>query len=52
MNLTMIILFIYLHQNLISKIENLNHLQYLDTINLSNNYVTKIENLGKLIRKT
>ena len=31
-----------------SKIENLDHLQYLDTINLSNNYITKIENLCKL----
>jgi dynein assembly factor 1 len=35
-----------MQQNLIKKIENLENLVVLDTINLSNNYLTKIENLS------
>ncbi len=35
----------FLHQNLIRKIENLGHLQYLDTLNLSHNLVSRLENL-------
>lgn len=38
----------FLQQNLIKKIENLHHLQLLDTLNLSNNMVLKLENLREL----
>ena len=36
----------FLHHNLIRKIENLQHLQYLDNLNLSYNAISKVENLG------
>ncbi|PFX17352.1 Dynein assembly factor 1, axonemal [Stylophora pistillata] len=36
----------YLQQNIISKIENVEHLQQLDTLNVSNNTISKIENIG------
>eukprot|EP00795_Rhopilema_esculentum_P012763 gene12763-3495_t len=36
----------YLHQNLISKLENLEPLQFLDTLNVSNNIIEKIENIS------
>jgi protein phosphatase 1 regulatory subunit 7 len=39
---------IYLNQNSISKIENLNHLKNLVSINLSNNLIRKIEGLNGL----
>ena len=35
----------FLHQNLITKIENLDSLQNLGTLNLSNNMITRLENL-------
>ena len=35
----------FLHQNLIKRVENLDHLQNLDTLNLSNNQLTHLENL-------
>lgn len=35
-----------MQQNLIKKIENLEPLEILDTINLANNYITRIENLS------
>ena len=35
-----------MQQNLIRKIENLEPLKLLDTINLSNNFISKIENLS------
>ena len=35
----------FLHQNLITKIENLGSLQNLGTLNLSNNMITRLENL-------
>ena len=38
---------LYLHQNLIEKIENLEALQQLDTLNVSNNLIKKIDNLSK-----
>ena len=38
----------YLQQNLLSKMENLEHLQLLDTLNVSNNTIYKIENISKL----
>ena len=38
----------YLQQNLLSKMENLEHLQQLDTLNVSNNTIYKIENISKL----
>ena len=37
--------FSFLQQNLIRKIENLQPLQLLDTLNLSNNMILKLENL-------
>ena len=37
----------FLHHNLIRKIENLQHLQYLDNLNLSYNAISKVENLGE-----
>lgn len=37
----------YLHQNLIRKIENLEPLQELDTLNLSHNMVSVLENLSE-----
>ena len=37
----------FLHQNLIKNIENIDHLKYLDTLNLSNNQITHLENLSK-----
>ena len=37
--------FRFLHQNLITKIENLDSLQNLGTLNLSNNMITRLENL-------
>jgi len=40
---------IYLHQNSITKIENLNHLTNLVTINLSHNMIEKIEGLEGLV---
>lgn len=40
--------FRYLQQNLLSKIENVEHLQQLDTLNVSNNTIYKIENISKL----
>ena len=39
--------FRYLHQNLLSKLENLEPLQHLDTLNVSNNVIDKIENICK-----
>ena len=41
----------YLHQNLIRKIENLEPLQELDTLNLSHNMVSVLENLSECRRK-
>ena len=35
----------FLHQNLITKIKNLESLQNLGTLNLSNNMITRLENL-------
>ena len=40
----------YLHQNLLSQLENLEPLQKLDTLNVSNNSIDKIENLCKFQR--
>ena len=37
----------FLQQNLIHQIENLDHLQYLDTLNLSHNQISHLENLGE-----
>jgi hypothetical protein len=41
---------LYLHENLIEKIEGLEQNPDLDTINLSSNYVKKIENLAHLTK--
>ena len=40
----------FLHQNLIKRIENLDHLQYLDTLNLSHNHISRLANLSEMIR--
>lgn len=37
----------YLQQNVIKNLENLEKLQILDTLNVSNNIIPKIENIGK-----
>ena len=37
----------FLHHNLIRKIENLQHLQYLDNLNLSYNAISRVENLSE-----
>ena len=37
----------FLHHNLIRKIENVQHLQYLDNLNLSYNAISRIENLSE-----
>lgn len=42
----------FLQQNLIKKIENLHHLQQLDTLNLSNNMIFKLENLREFTEGT
>lgn len=39
---------LFLQVNLLHKIENLEPLQKLDALNLSNNYIKTIENLCKL----
>ena len=39
----------FLHQNLISRIENIGHLQHLDTLNLSNNSIYRLENLREYV---
>ena len=35
----------FLYHNLVCKIENLQHLQYLDNLNLSYNAISRVENL-------
>ena len=37
----------FLHHNLIRKIENIDHLQFLDNLNLSHNSISKVENLSE-----
>ena len=39
--------FRYLQQNLLTKLENVEHLEYLDTLNVSNNTISKIEDISK-----
>ena len=43
---------LYLHENLIKKIENLDKMTEIKNLNLSENFIEKIENLGSLTKLT
>ena len=40
-------LYRYLQQNLLTRLENLEGLTELDTLNVANNSITRLENIGK-----